>query len=130
MVEKEDDLVATGICPSFPRDRLEACPTSLYQAVGATDLGLARSVPAFWEKGKVVHAIEHPIEKRVDGKLKMGIFRFVVAIELEGSTDLARPRSVAPNTESTAGPMLRLFRRLLRLLLFRRGAFEFFDASG
>jgi hypothetical protein len=27
-------------------------------------------------------------------------------------------------------PMLRLFRRFLLLLLFRRGAFEFFDASG
>jgi hypothetical protein len=29
--------VERGGCPSFPIDRLEACPTSLYQASGATD---------------------------------------------------------------------------------------------
>ncbi len=58
------------------------------------------SVPGFWENSKVVPAIEHPIEKRADGKMKLGIFRVIVAIELGGSTDLARPRSVAPNTES------------------------------
>jgi hypothetical protein len=34
--------------------------------------------------------------------MKLEIFRVIVAIELGGSTDLARPRSVAPNTERTS----------------------------
>jgi|GEM_PF-6978364 len=33
--------------------------------------------------------------------MKLRIFLAIVAIELGGSTDLARPRSVAPNTETS-----------------------------
>jgi hypothetical protein len=64
--------------------------------LAATDLGFARSVPAFWVNSQVVP----PIEKRANGKMKLGTFRGIVAIEPGGSTDLAEPRSVAPNTES------------------------------
>jgi len=43
-------------CPSFPRDRLEACPTSLYQAVGAT----AKTVSEFMvTEGGVVAERHH-----------------------------------------------------------------------
>ena len=69
---------------------------------GATDLGSARSVPAFLENSKVDPPIELRIEKRADGTANLEIFRVIVAIQPAGSTDQVRPRYVAPNTDGIA----------------------------
>ena len=87
----------TALVVVFRQCRLDI-PSTGIRRLGATDLGSARSVPAFWENSKVVP----PIERRADGKMQLEIFRVFVAIDLGGSTDLARPRSVAPNTEGIA----------------------------